>query len=107
LNALILKLGATGDVVRTTPPLKQLAGDISWITAAKNVPPARRADEDVARGFVGSSAGSFATANTTRRAAMAISVRGAFDAFMDQLKAAGKVDQRFQPVGAAQPDSTS
>ena len=38
MNILIIKLGATGDVVRTTPLLKQLAGGISWITAAKNVP---------------------------------------------------------------------
>lgn len=37
-NILILKLGATGDVVRTTPLLKHLTGEISWITAAKNVP---------------------------------------------------------------------
>ena len=38
MNTLILKLGATGDVVRTTPLLKHLAGDVSWITAEKNVP---------------------------------------------------------------------
>ena len=38
MNILILKLGATGDVVRTTPLLKQLAGRLTWITAAKNVP---------------------------------------------------------------------
>ena len=38
MNILILKLGATGDVVRTTPLLKHLAGEISWLTAAKNVP---------------------------------------------------------------------
>ena len=37
MNTLILKLGATGDVVRTTPLLKHLNGDVSWITAAKNV----------------------------------------------------------------------
>jgi ADP-heptose:LPS heptosyltransferase len=37
MNTLILKLGATGDVVRTTPLLKHLAGDVSWVTAAKNV----------------------------------------------------------------------
>ncbi len=37
MNTLILKLGATGDVVRTTPLLKQLPGEISWVTAAKNV----------------------------------------------------------------------
>jgi len=37
MNTLILKLGATGDVVRTTPLLKHLNGDVSWVTAAKNV----------------------------------------------------------------------
>jgi len=37
MNTLILKLGATGDVVRTTPLLKHLTGDVSWVTAAKNV----------------------------------------------------------------------
>ncbi len=37
MNTLILKLGATGDVVRTTPLLKHLTGEVSWITAAKNV----------------------------------------------------------------------
>jgi ADP-heptose:LPS heptosyltransferase len=38
MNTLIVKLGATGDVVRTTPLLSHLAGEVSWITAAKNVP---------------------------------------------------------------------
>ena len=37
MNTLILKLGATGDVVRTTPLLKHLTGDVAWVTAAKNV----------------------------------------------------------------------
>jgi lipopolysaccharide heptosyltransferase II len=36
MNVLILKLGATGDVVRTTPLLRRLSGSITWITAAKN-----------------------------------------------------------------------
>jgi ADP-heptose:LPS heptosyltransferase len=31
-----VKLGATGDVVRTTPLLGQLSGHITWLTAAKN-----------------------------------------------------------------------
>ncbi len=35
-NVLIIKLGATGDVVRTTPLLRRLDGEITWITAAKN-----------------------------------------------------------------------
>ena len=38
MNILIIKLGATGDVVRTTPLLKHLTGEVSWITAAKNLP---------------------------------------------------------------------
>jgi len=38
MNTLIIKLGATGDVVRTTPLLEKLNGKITWITAAKNIP---------------------------------------------------------------------
>jgi lipopolysaccharide heptosyltransferase II len=37
LNILIIKLGATGDVVRTTPLLRRLAGQITWITAKRNI----------------------------------------------------------------------
>jgi len=36
MNTLIIKLGATGDVVRTTPLLRRLIGSVTWITAAKN-----------------------------------------------------------------------
>ncbi len=36
MNVLILKLGATGDVVRTTPLLRRLGGETTWITAANN-----------------------------------------------------------------------
>jgi ADP-heptose:LPS heptosyltransferase len=36
MKVLILKLNATGDVVRTTPLLWRLSGDITWITAANN-----------------------------------------------------------------------
>ena len=36
MNVLIIKLGATGDVVRTTPLLHRLSGSVTWITAAKN-----------------------------------------------------------------------
>src|SRR5438067_3747174 len=36
MNVLIVKLGATGDVVRTTPLLDRLSGQITWLTAAKN-----------------------------------------------------------------------
>jgi heptosyltransferase II len=35
-NVLILKLNATGDVVRTTTLLHRLKGDITWVTAAPN-----------------------------------------------------------------------
>lgn len=37
MNVLILKLNATGDVVRTTTLLHRLQGDITWITAPNNV----------------------------------------------------------------------
>ena len=33
---MIIKLGATGDVVRTTPLLRRLAGEVTWLTDAKN-----------------------------------------------------------------------
>ena len=36
MNTLIIKLGATGDVVRTTPLLRRLEGSITWITEEKN-----------------------------------------------------------------------
>jgi len=36
MNVLILKLGATGDVVRTTPLLSRLDPQITWLTAPKN-----------------------------------------------------------------------
>jgi len=36
MKILIAKLGATGDVVRTTTLLKRLPGTITWVTAAKN-----------------------------------------------------------------------
>ena len=36
MNTLIVKLGATGDVVRTTPLLSCLPGEFTWVTAAKN-----------------------------------------------------------------------
>lgn len=36
MNVLLVKLGATGDVVRTTPLLRRLAGRITWLTEAKN-----------------------------------------------------------------------
>jgi ADP-heptose:LPS heptosyltransferase len=36
MNILIIKLGATGDVVRTTPLLRRLNGHITWLTEPKN-----------------------------------------------------------------------
>ena len=36
MNVLIIKLGATGDVVRTTPLLRRLSGKITWLADAKN-----------------------------------------------------------------------
>ena len=36
MNVLIIKLGATGDVVRTTPLLRRLHRSVTWITSAKN-----------------------------------------------------------------------
>ena len=37
MNVLIVKLGATGDVVRTTALLRALDGHVTWITAEKNL----------------------------------------------------------------------
>lgn len=37
MSILIIKLGAAGDVVRTTPLLRPLAGPFSWVTAEKNL----------------------------------------------------------------------
>jgi lipopolysaccharide heptosyltransferase II len=36
MDVLIVKLGATGDVVRTTPLLRRLKGQITWVTSSKN-----------------------------------------------------------------------
>jgi len=38
MSILIIKLGATGDVVRTTPLLRQLGAGVSWVTAKGNLP---------------------------------------------------------------------
>ncbi len=37
MSVLIIKLGATGDVVRTTPLLRRLDRPVSWITAERNL----------------------------------------------------------------------
>lgn len=36
MQTLIIKLGATGDVVRTTPLLERIGGDIFWVTEERN-----------------------------------------------------------------------
>jgi ADP-heptose:LPS heptosyltransferase len=36
MKTLIIKIGATGDVVRTTPLLSRFPGQITWLTSAKN-----------------------------------------------------------------------
>lgn len=38
VKTLIIKIGATGDVVRTTALLRVLEGEIHWLTAAYNIP---------------------------------------------------------------------
>ena len=47
MNILILKLGATGDVVRTTTLLRRLDGAVTWITAEKNKTLLHGIDRDV------------------------------------------------------------
>ncbi len=47
MNTLIIKLGATGDVVRTTPLLRRFEGAVSWITAEKNLPLLEGIDREV------------------------------------------------------------
>jgi heptosyltransferase-2 len=37
MNVLIVKLNATGDVVRTTPLLRRLEGPVTWLTADSNL----------------------------------------------------------------------
>jgi heptosyltransferase-2 len=37
MNILIVKLNATGDVVRTTPLLRRFKARVTWVTAARNV----------------------------------------------------------------------
>ena len=47
MSVLIIKLGATGDVVRTTPLLRRLEGTVSWITAENNLPLLEGIDREV------------------------------------------------------------
>ena len=47
MKILIIKLGATGDVVRTTPLLRRLEGSVSWISAKKNLPLLEAIDREI------------------------------------------------------------
>jgi heptosyltransferase-2 len=47
MSVLIIKLGAAGDVVRTTPLLRRLEGPISWITAESNLALLQGIDREV------------------------------------------------------------
>ena len=47
MQILIIKLGATGDVVRTTPLLRRLTGSVSWITDKNNLPLLQGIDREV------------------------------------------------------------
>src|SRR5437660_5276960 len=47
MSVLIIKLGATGDVVRTTPLLRRLDGPVSWITAENNLALLQGIDREV------------------------------------------------------------
>jgi heptosyltransferase-2 len=47
MSVLIIKLGATGDVVRTTPLLRRLDGLLSWITAENNLALLQGIDREV------------------------------------------------------------
>lgn len=47
MRLLIAKLGATGDVVRTTTLLRRFPGSVTWITAAKNASLLQNIDFDV------------------------------------------------------------
>jgi ADP-heptose:LPS heptosyltransferase len=47
MNVLIFKLGATGDVVRTTPLLGPLNGHVTWLTGANNIVLIESLDDDL------------------------------------------------------------
>jgi heptosyltransferase-2 len=47
MSVLIIKLGAAGDVVRTTPSLRRLDGPVSWITAESNLALLQGIDREV------------------------------------------------------------
>ncbi|HEY1581364.1 MAG TPA: glycosyltransferase family 9 protein [Terracidiphilus sp.] len=47
MSVLIIKLGATGDVVRTTPLLRRFDGPVTWITAKNNLELLQGVDPEV------------------------------------------------------------
>jgi len=47
MKTLIVKLNAAGDVVRTTPLLRRMRGDVTWVTAAENAVLVHRLAENV------------------------------------------------------------
>jgi heptosyltransferase-2 len=47
MSVLIIKLGASGDVVRTTPLLRRFDGPVSWITAKNNLELLQGVDPEV------------------------------------------------------------
>ena len=47
MDTLILKLNASGDVVRTTPLLRRLHGRVTWVTAQRNLPLLERTTENL------------------------------------------------------------
>jgi heptosyltransferase-2 len=47
MSVLIIKLGAAGDVVRTTPLLRRLDGPVSWITSENNLALLEGIDQEV------------------------------------------------------------
>src|ERR1700730_13220435 len=47
MSVLIIKLGATGDVVRTTPLLRRMNGPVSWIAAKNNLALLQGIDREV------------------------------------------------------------
>jgi hypothetical protein len=47
MNVLIAKLGAMGDVVRTTTSLQKFPKHVTWITEAKNATLLQNLDRDI------------------------------------------------------------
>jgi hypothetical protein len=49
MSVLIIKLGATGDVARTTPLLRRFDGPVNWVTAENNLPLLEGIDRETSR----------------------------------------------------------